>query len=61
MSKQEQILNLLIRGKIIRRMDGRCDNGYVDKQALETLIAAGRVTVFERGGMDFVKAKKVTV
>lgn len=57
MSKQETILKLLQQGKVIRVMDGRCDNSFVDKVALKALIDAGRVTVFERGGLDWVRAK----
>jgi len=57
MNKQENILKLLQAGKIIRLADGRCGNGYVDMQALHNLINQGKVTVYDNGGMDFVKAK----
>lgn len=58
MSKQETILKLLQAGKVIRVLDGRCDNGFVDTVALNQLIAQGKVSVYENGGMEFVKAKK---
>ena len=57
MSKQETILRLLSQGKVIRVMDGRCGNGFVDRIALQKLIDDGRVTVYNNGGMEFVKAK----
>ena len=57
MSKQETILKLLQAGKSIRVIDGRCGNSFVDKQALKTLIEQGKVTVYDNGGMEFVKAK----
>ena len=57
MSKQQTILKLLAAGNKIRRMDGRCGNQYVDKNALENLIRSGLVTVYEQADTDFVRAK----
>ncbi len=60
MSKQENILKLLKAGKVIRVIDGRCGDGFVDKQALTALIAQDKVKLYTRQGFTFVKAKPVT-
>ena len=56
MSKQEQIMKLLERGKIIRLMDGRCGDSFVDMPALTALIQQKRVKVYDNKGVDFVRA-----
>lgn len=58
MSKQESILKLLKAGRIIRVLDGRCGNGFVDQQALAELIRRGDVMVYKVKGMEFVRAKR---
>lgn len=60
MSKQEQIMKLLNAGKIIRLMDGRCENRFVDIPALQALINQGRVKVYDNKGVDFVRAYTYT-
>lgn len=59
MNKQETIIKLLQAGKVIRVLDGRCGNSFVDKQALKALIDQNKVTVFENNGLDFVKRKLI--
>jgi hypothetical protein len=56
MSKQEYIIELLNKGRIIRLLDGRCGDSFVDMQALKTLIEQKRVEVYDNKGMKFVRA-----
>ena len=56
--QQRFILNLLRGGNLIRLVDGRYTDGFVDTDALKALIDAGLVTVTEIKGMRFVKAQE---
>lgn len=56
MTKQERIMELLERGKVVRLMDGRCENSFVDMTALTTLVQQKRVKVYEVKGVKMVRA-----
>ena len=53
MSKREEILRMLDKGKYISTKDGRCGDTFVNLWALQKLIDDELVTVFlHKGGVD---------
>lgn len=55
---EEYIISLLQSGNIIRRIDGRCNDGFVDKDILEKLVRDGVAEVFVNQGFNFVRISK---
>jgi hypothetical protein len=58
MNDEERILNYLKAGHIIRVMDGRAGDGFVSTEAIKSLIATGKVEVFDNHGMKFIRTKE---
>ena len=54
---EKSILYALSKGEIVRRMDGRMGETFVDLEALEDLITKNLVEVYKLNGFDFVKGK----
>ena len=58
MSKKEMITKILDAGGIIRKIDGRFQNSFVDMNALKQLIDSGYAEVYDNKGMEFVRKAK---
>jgi hypothetical protein len=52
-----RIKRLLQEGHIIRVIDGRCGNGFVDTKTLNEMIAEKKVKVIRKQGMKFATLK----
>jgi hypothetical protein len=60
MNAEQTILRILESGGIIRKIDGRYKDSFVDMKALQKLIDDGRAEVYKLQGMDFVRLAATT-